>query len=310
MEDDRLETQLTKIQSFVNHCVMQTFNVLIGNIMRKKECLGTMILKGMLQEEFLQITDKLSSIYMKYSALSCVEESYNENNFLWDSTFYESLNKEQMGKYSNFDLSTFDYSKYFENHTLYDEDLPMFSSLIDAILYERYSHYLKCEIEKIELSEIKKSFQRHSTIVYDNIEPSPPKEKPMIVGNEINPFKSDFSEEQIEILTDCINEVKLFTTSVSPKITKSLFDCNLKGVLKSNNNRLLAYLMQSLNLRGYVTDEWQSTIARSKLILGKTKDTPLTRTDLSSANDSAKPEPKGSETIDKYIKKLKNIICQ
>ena len=310
MEDDRLETQLTKIQSFVNHCVMQTFNVLIGNIMRKKECIGTMILKGMLQEEFLQITDKLSSIYMKYSALSCVEESYNENNFLWDSTFYESLNKEQMGKYSNFDLSTFDYSKYFENHTLYDEDLPMFSSLIDAILYERYSHYLKCEIEKIELSEIKKSFQRHSTIVYDNIEPSPPKEKPMIVGNEINSFKSDFSEEQIEILTDCINDVKLFTTSVSPKITKNLFDCNLKGVLKSNNNRLLAYLMQSLNLRGYVTDEWQSTIARSKLILGKTKDTPLTRTDLSSANDSAKPEPKGSETIDKYIKKLKNIICQ
>ena len=306
MEDDRLETQLTKIQSFVNHCVMQTFNVLIGNIMKKKECIGTMILKGMLQEEFLQITDKLSSIYMKYSALSCVEESYNENNFLWDSTFYESLNKEQMGKYSNFDLSTFDYSKYFENHTLYDEDLPMFSSLIDAILYERYSHYLKCEIEKIELSEIKKSFQRHSTIVYDNIEPSPPKEKPMIVGNEINSFKSDFSEEQIEILTDCINEVKLFTTSVLPKITKSLFDCNLKGVLKSNNNRLLAYLMQSLNLRGYVTNEWQSTIARSKLILGKTKDTPLTRTDLSTATDQINmKQPKGWEIIDKYIKQLK-----
>ena len=306
MEDDRLETQLTKIQSFVNHCVMQTFNVLIGNIMKKKECIGTMILKGMLQEEFLQITDKLSSIYMKYSALSCVEESYNENNFLWDSTFYESLNKEQMGKYSNFDLSTFDYSKYFENHTLYDEDLPMFSSLIDAILYERYSHYLKCEIEKIELSEIKKSFQRHSTIVYDNIEPSQTKEKPVIVGNEINPCKSDFSEEQIEILTDCINEVKLFTTSVSPKITKNLFDCNLKGVLKSNNNRLLAYLMQSLNLRGYVTNEWQSTIARSKLILGKTKDTPLTRTDLSTATDQINmKQPKGWETIDNYIKQLK-----
>ena len=247
---------------------------------------------------------------MKYPALSCVEKSYNENSFLWDSTFYKSLNKEQKGKYSNFDLVTFDHSKYVENHTLYDEVLPMFSSLIDAILYERYANYLKCEIEKIEISENKNSFQRHSTIVYDNIELSQPKEKPLIVGNEINPFKSDFSEEQIEILTDCINDVKLFTTSVSPKITKSLFDCNLKGVLKSNNNRLLAYLMQSLNLRGYVTDEWQSTIARSKLILGKTKDTPLTRTDLSSANDSAKPEPKGSETIDKYIKKLKNIICQ
>ena len=149
MEDNRLEIQLTKIQSFVDHCVMQTFNILIGNIMRKKECIGLILLKEMLQNEFLQITDNLSSIYMKYPALSCVEESYKENNFLWDSTFYDSLNKEQRVKYSNFDLATFDYSKYIENHTLYDEELPMFSSLIDAILYERYANYLKCEIEKI-----------------------------------------------------------------------------------------------------------------------------------------------------------------
>lgn len=112
---------------------------------------------------------------MKYPALSCVEESYKENSFLWDSTFYESLNTEQKGKYSNFDLVTFDYSKYVENHTLYDEVLPMFSSLIDAILYERYTKYLKCEIEKTEISEIKKSFQRYSIIVYDNIEPSKPR---------------------------------------------------------------------------------------------------------------------------------------
>ena len=232
MEDNRLEIQLTKIQSFVDHCVMQTFNILIGNVMRKKECISLILLKEMLQNEFLQITDNLSSIYMKSPALSCVEESYKENNFLWDSTFYDSLNKEQKGKYYSFDLTTFDYSKYVENHTLYDEVLPMFSSLIDAILYERYANYLKYEIEKIEISESKNSFQRHSTIVYDDIDPSQPKEKPVIVGNEINPFKSDFSEEQIEILTDCINDVKLFTTSVSPKITKNLFDCNLKGVLK------------------------------------------------------------------------------
>lgn len=149
MEDNRLEIQLTKIQSFVDHCVMQTFNILIGNIMRKKECIGLILLKERLQNEFLQITDNLSSIYMKYPALSCVEESYKENNFLWDSTFYDSLNKEQRGKYSSFDLATFDYSKYVENHTFYDEELPMFSSLVDAILYERYANYLKCEIGKI-----------------------------------------------------------------------------------------------------------------------------------------------------------------
>lgn len=64
MEDNRLEIQLTKIQSFVNHCVMQTFNILIGNILRKKEYIGSILLKEILQKEFLQITDKLSSIYI------------------------------------------------------------------------------------------------------------------------------------------------------------------------------------------------------------------------------------------------------
>ena len=271
MENDNLKIQLDSIQRILSYCITQAYNVLIRNILRKKNCISNIQFKEILQKEYIRITDELSSIYLNHPALACVEEYYNDDDFLWESSFFESLTKEQKGKYSNFDLVTFDYSKYVENHTLYDEVLPMFSSLIDVILYERYANYLKCEIEKIEISEIKNSFQRHSTIVYDNIEPGKLKEKPVIVGNEINPFKSDFSEEQIEILTDCINDVKLFTTSVSPKITKNLFDCNLKGVLKSNNNRLLAYLMQSLNLRGYVTNEWQSTIARSKLILEKPK---------------------------------------
>ena len=75
------------------------------------------------------------------------------------------------------------------------------------------------------------------------------KKKPVIVGKEINPFQSDFTEEQIEILTTCINEIQLFTTNISSNILKDFFACKLKGVLKSNNNRQLAYLMQSLNLK-------------------------------------------------------------
>ena len=64
--------------------------------------------------------------------------------------------------------------------------------------------------------------------------------------------------------------------------------------------------MQSLNLKGFITDEWQSTIARHELILGKTNDTPLTRTDLSTATDQINmKQPKGWEIIDKYIKQLK-----
>ena len=180
----------------------------------------------------------------------------------------------------------------------------MFSYLVDAILYERYAKYLTGEIEQLEL--IEKQTAQHRSSILVNDEPCEQKKKPVIVGKGTNPFQSDFTDEQIEILTACINEIQLFTTCISSKILKDFFACKLKGALKSNNNRQLAYLMQSLNLRGFITDEWQSAIARNELVLGKTKDTPLTRTDLSTTTDQINMrQPKGWETIDKYLKQLK-----
>ncbi len=257
-----------------------------------------------MQKEYIRITDELSSIYQNHPTLTCVEEYYNDDDFLWESTFFESLTKEQKQKYTSFSISLFEYAKYIEEHTVYNDVLPMFSYLVDAILYERYAKYLMAEIERIELTEVQTDRTRSSVLINDD--PCEQKKKPVIIGKGTNPFQSDFTDEQIEVLTTCINEIQLFTTRISPKILKDFFACKLKGVLKSKNNRQLAYLMQSLNLRGFITDEWQSAIARNELVLGKTKDTPLTRTDLSTATDQINmKQPKGWETIDNYIKQLK-----
>jgi len=304
MKNEHLKIQLDNIQRILNYCVTQTYNVLIGSILRKKSCISNIQLKDILQKEYIRITDELSSIYLNSPALACVEEYYNYDDFLWESTFFESLTKEQKQKYTSFSVSSFEYAKYIKAHTLYNDALPMFSYLVDAILYERYAKYLMAKIERIELTEVQTDRSRSSVLIND--EPCEQKRKPVIVGKGTNPFQSNFTDEQIEILTACINEIQLFTTCISPKILKDFFTCNLKGVLKSNNNRQLAYIMQSLNLRGFITDEWQSAIARNELILGKTKDTPLTRTDLSSATDQINmKQPKGWEIIDKYIKQLK-----
>ena len=304
MENDSLKIQLDSIQRILSYCITQTYNVLIGNILRKKGCINNIQFKEILQKEYIRITDELSSIYLNHSALACVEEYYNAGDFLWESTFFESLTKEQKQKYTSFPVSSFEYAKYIEAHIYYNDALPMFSYLVDAILYERYTEYLMGEIDRIELTEVQTVQPRSSILVND--EPCEQKKKPVIVGKEINPFQSDFTEEQIEILTTCINEIQLFTTNISSNILKDFFACKLKGVLKSNNNRQLAYLMQSLNLKGFITDEWQSAIARNELVLGKTKDTSLTRTDLSTATDQINmKQPKGWETIDKYIKQLK-----
>ena len=304
MENDNLKIQLDSIQRILNYCITQTYNVLIGNILRKKSCVSNMQFKEILQKEYIRITDDLFSIYLNYPALTCVEKYYTDDNFLWESTFFESLTKEQKQKYTSFPISSFEYAKYIEAHTYYNDTLPMFSYLVDAILYERYAEYLMGEIDRIELTEVQTVQPRSSILVND--EPCGQKKKPIILGKETNPFLSDFTDEQIDILTACINEIQLFTTCISPKILKDFLACKLKGVLKSNNNRQLAYLMQSLNLKGFITDEWQSAIARNELVLGKTKDTPLTRTDLSTATDQINmKQPKGWETIDKYIKQLK-----
>ena len=304
MENDNLKIQLDSIQRILSYCITQTYNVLIGNILRKKSCINNIQFKEILQKEYIRITDELSSIYLNYPALACVEEYYNAGDFLWESTFFESLTKEQKQKYASFSVSSFEYAKYIETHTLYNDVLPMFSNLVDAILYERYAKYLMAEIERNELSEVQNTQHRLSSLVND--EPCEQTKRLVIIGKETNPFQSDFTDEQIEILTTCINEIQLFTTHISSKILKDFFACKLKGVLKSNNNRQLAYLMQSLNLKGLITDEWQSTIARNELVLGKTKDSPLTRTDLSTATDQINmKQPKGWETIDNYIKQLK-----
>ena len=304
MENDSVKIQLDSIQRILNYCITQTYNVLIGNILRKKSCINNIQFKEILQKEYIRITDELSSIYLNYPALACVEEYYNAGDFLWESTFFESLTKEQKQKYTSFSVSSFEYAKYIETHTIYNNALPMFSHLVDAILYERYAKYLMAEIERNELTEVQTVQPRSSILVND--EPCGQKKKPIILGKETNPFLSDFTDEQIDILTACINEIQLFTTCISPKILKDFLACKLKGVLKSNNNRQLAYLMQSLNLKGFITDEWQSAIARNELVLGKTKDTPLTRTDLSTATDQINmKQPKGWETIDKYLKQLK-----
>ena len=304
MENNNLKIQLDSIQRILSYCITQTYNVLIGNILRKKSCISNVQLKEILQKEYIRITDELSSIYLNYPTLAYVEEYYNNDDFLWESTFFESLTKEQKQKYISFSVSSFEYAKYIETHTSYNNVLPMFSYLVDAILYERYAKYLMAEIERIELTEVQTDRSRSSVLVNDK--PCGQKKKPIILGKETNPFLSDFTDEQIDILTACINEIQLFTTCISPKILKDFLACKLKGVLKSNNNRQLAYLMQSLNLKGFITDEWQSAIARNELVLGKTKDTPLTRTDLSTATDQINTkQPKGWETIDKYLKQLK-----
>lgn len=63
MENDHLKIQLDSIQRILNYCVTQTYNVLIGSILRKKNCINNVQLKEILQKEYIRIIDELSSTF-------------------------------------------------------------------------------------------------------------------------------------------------------------------------------------------------------------------------------------------------------
>ena len=74
MENDYLMIQFDSIQRILSYCIIQTYNVLIGNILRKKGWIYNIQFKEILQKEYIRMTDKLSSIYLNYPALACIEE--------------------------------------------------------------------------------------------------------------------------------------------------------------------------------------------------------------------------------------------
>lgn len=221
------------------------------------------------------------------------------HDFLWESGFFEDLTSQERKTYLTFECAKFNMKEYLQTPTAYDDDgLPYLSVIIQFIVSSKYLQYLQAQEEKLLVPEIPAEA------------PQEPKEEkqpePVKVLGKSNPFQSNFTSKEIAILTDCVNEARVFTTSVTTTILKKFFACKLDGVLKSNNNRLLAYLMMKLSAYDYITYEWQSVIAKNQLVFGKTKDKSLTRTDLSTANDNLKYiEPKGHEIIDKYIKELK-----
>ena len=281
MEDFR-ETNFKKIQQLLDKCVAHEYGMKTNALALKREYLTEAQMNDYIRQEIFNVTENLVSLCQKNRALHNIRFDILMPDFLWESGFFENLSFDERKKYISFQCSSFDMDKYLQSSTCYDEQLPFFSSIVRLVM-----HPLDEKSEEQPKEE-------------EKAQPEPTK----IVGKS-NPFKSVLTTQQIKLLVECINEAHIFTTTITPKILSDFFACKLNGVLKSNNNRLLAYLMMQLSCYNYIAYEWQSVIANNKLVLAKIKDKYLTRSDLSSATDNVKCiYPKGYEIIDKYIKQL------
>lgn len=101
-------------------------------------------------------------------------------------------------------------------------------------------------------------------------------------------FECHFSSAQIDLITNIVNEVRLFSTDVSEIEIRTLFACCPRHPLKSTCNRKVAFFFDSLCKYKLISARWQRVIDKNGLILSSAKNTPLNSSKLSTALNEAK----------------------
>ena len=298
--ENHMENNFRKIQKILDSCIAHDYKTKVDALFLKREYLTQAQLKDYLRQEIFRVTENIVAIQQKYRVVRNIVLDMDIPDFLWESGYFEDLNSDERKKYIGFRCSDFDMDAYLHEPSCYDGRLPYLSIIVNLVVLSKYLRYLQ---------EQESNYHTDAVAIQEQVLPKEKEESadtnPTKIVGKSNPFKSTLKANEIKLLTDCVNEANMFTTTVSAKILIDFFNCKLNGVLKVNNTRLLAYLMMQLSCYNYIVYEWQSVIANNKLILKKIKGEPLTRTDLSSATDQAKNiYPKGYEIIDKYIKQL------
>lgn len=309
MTERELKIKFDHIQGIFNRCINHASQVMIDGIASKSLYFDEEQADKLEQQEYVRTADELVQLYIRYSVLNDIQYFYSVSDFFWESGFYESLKSDEKRKYMSFNPLSFDYSRYEQDNTVYDEELPYFSVVVKAVVLERYSEYLRKKKEsKVQAEMQLQQEQEELQPIQDKCQE--PKIIPHVAETE-NPFKSILNDRQIALLVDCINEVEIFNALMTFEDLKAILSCKPKVIFRSNNNRLVAFLFSELSNRGLITPNWQSVIARNKLFVTKNikKDKYLNQGDLATAANYVKgvEHEKDYVTISNYIKQLKNF---
>jgi len=283
---NKLESVVDSVQQFANLCIRREYELRSYSFSAKLEHLNEKQTQTVVDSELLKTTDELMLI-IRHSPILLSLSDYIENpNFLWDSTFIEMLSTDEKKKDVKFNTSLLDIATYTDNPQIYDTELPHLSSIVEYAVLVRYINYLKKFVQAEDL-------------------PEPPKpDKP----EQPRHFESKFEDWQIDILTECVNEARIFNAPITSQMMKDILLCKLKEPLRvaKNKNKLLAYLFYQLDNRSYIVRDWQAVCAKNELFISSGKGIILQQGNFSSAvSQNNEFPPKDCHIIDKYIKQLK-----
>ena len=294
-----LKPQFDRIQSLFSHCIGHAYQVLTDGIAAKSAYLDSVQADESERQEYIRIANELSQLYLRYSVLSDIRNYYSDPAFFWEAGLFEAMNPDEKKKYLIFPVASFDYSRYEQDNTAYDEKLPYFSAVVKAVVWERYLTYLQSrKAVKLQNGRVESADALSKKAV-------PP------IAETDNPFDSILTEPQVAFLAEAVNDVKMFNVSLTADDLAAILAGKPHAIVRSNNNRLVAFFFSGLSSRGLITPNWQSVIANYKLFLSKdrSRDKYINQSDLSTATNYIRDV--GAEgkyaTIEKYLKQVKKL---
>ena len=296
MDNTELKSRFGDIQCIFNRCIGHAYRVLVDGFaaksVRPDEDPG--------RKEYLRVEDELAQIYLHHSALYDLRTYFGDPDFFWKSGIYEALSSEKKKRYLSFPAVSFDYARYERDNMSYDDELPCFSVIVRCAVLEKYAAYLR---------EIRVDKCAAGADCLPDVS-SPESGVPaMAVADD--PFEAALTDAQFALLTECINESRMFNALLTSEDLRALFACRPRTLLRSGNNRLVAYFFAGLSDRGLITSNWQSVIANYKLFLSRDKrrDKYINQSDLSSATNAIRDVYASGKyaIIDKYLKQVKKL---
>lgn len=297
--NEAFKASFDRIQHIFDLCIVPTYKALVERVFLNSRYYGMQEMIEFEKQEYKRISKELIEIHVSNPVLVDLRRYYAVPEFFWESALFEYLQPADKRKYRTYIHTQFDYSKYVQNNTCYDNELPYFSITVKVVAYERFLDSLNICKRGI-LGGAEELSEPVQVAIVNTVIPT--------AETTDKPFEQSFTSAQLNLLAECANEVRLFNALVTPDDWKAIFDCKPNAILKSKNNRLLAHFFSCLSNRGMITVNWQSVIDKYKLFLASRKNDFLNCDDLANANNKHVGQSHKYTVIEKYIKQLQKPL--
>ena len=135
-------------------------------------------------------------------------------------------------------------------------------------------------------------------------------------------FLAHFSDWQIYLITQFVNETSLFNRIVTEEDIRNLFECQLTVPLQATVNRHVALFFGKLRDQGLIPHSWQLIMENHKLVSSSATNEPMRASQLRCGLSQARCANLGKkpnsdiideeigfyETCDTFVKKLKESL--